>query len=254
MGKLIGFIVVVIFVIFTFLAAYNLYQNNYAIEDVKYAMSLSAKALANCAEGTKTNLNNESIGYGQKNYIIINKERLLKEFYDSLYSNYYNQEVFNKIKGNLFAKILVYEDKFYVADVNDKWSPPYFFTKEIEGVIIYLNSANDIVYFYNGSSDIVYSNISNFGITQEEKQQEIIRKLNGVVSQHTFEHISQKGLKIETFNPFKLDGEYIAKYGRFNILDGLTFFVVFAEDKRVYLDDKEFRYKNYNVVGYTMYY
>ena len=252
MGKLIGFIVIIIFIVFTFLAAYHLYQNNYAIEDIKYSINLSAKALANCTYITKSNINNQSIGYLKSLNVVIDKERLLKEFYDSLYLNYYNEEVFNKIKSNLVVKIVVYHDKFYVADVNDKWSPPYFFTIQKSGNIIYFNSKNDLVYYYNATGDKVYSNISNFDIKQEQRQQVIIDKLNSIVSQHTFDQIRQKGLKIETYNPFKADGEYIAKYSRFNILDGLTFFVVFAEDKRVYLDNREFKYKNYNVVGYTM--
>lgn len=257
MGKLIGFIIVIIFIIFTFLAVYNLYQNSYAIEDVKYVISLSAKALGNCVETTKTNLYGERRGFDKNIYenpVTVDKDKLLIEFYDSLYSNYYDEEVFNKITSDIIAKILVYDDKFYVAGISDKWSPPYFFTKEVGGNIIYLNTSSDVAYYYNASGNKVYSNITSFSITQEEKQQEIIDKLNETVSQLTFDYYRQNGLKIETYNPFKSDGEYIASYSRFNILDGLTFFVVFAENRGIYLDNRELIYKNYNVVGYTMNY
>ncbi|MTI48726.1 hypothetical protein [Sporosalibacterium faouarense] len=255
MGKLVAYIIVISFIVVTFLAAYNLYQNNYAVQDINYALSLSAKALANNVNNTRSNFNNTSKGYKKNMYeesIEVDKERLLQEFYETLYTNYYNEDLYRQIKKNILIKMIVYSDKCYVAKKNDKWSPPYFFTKESGGKLIYFNSNNDLAYYYNSSNNRIYTNISNLGITEKEKQQIVIDKINSIVAQNTYGDNREMGLKIGMYNPFNIDGKYMESYSRFNVLDGLTFFIVHASDRNIFLDNKEFRYNNYTVIGYTM--
>ena len=255
MGQIMAVIVIMVTIIFVFVPISYLNASNMETEKVKQSLNLAAKAVVNCVEQDISNLDEVMNGYERIDAIDIkiDKERLLKEFKQVIESNCFNQkEKIKKIEDSILAKALVYHDMFFVADKTDNWSPPFFFTTVRAGKLLYLNTSNDLVAYYDSAGDLKTENISNYSITRKEKNEIIINKINQWVAQYTYELGERRGLNIQIRNPYEHDIEYKIKTSHLNVLDGITFFVVYAENNFLTMNMQEFNFKDYNVVGYTI--
>lgn len=254
MQQIMALVICLLLAIFTFIPGAYLTNtiNNY--ESIKQTLNLSARALGNCVQVQDLNFQELSRGSARSELSIIevDKDLLLREFYDVLEKNIADPEKIDFVKSRLFIKVLVYYDRFYVADRNDRWSPPYFFTEDSSGQTVYVNSKNSDAYYYDAYGNKIDTALSNIGLTDRQKSELIIQKINTVVSQKTGEILERNGLQIEIYNPYNDDPNYKVKHSYFNVLDGLTYFVVFAADTRVQIHSGEFKFRNYNVVGYTL--
>lgn len=255
MGKVIFFIFFIFFIIMVFVPNMILIDNNNDIELMKQNLNLSARALINAVDKNISNVNEIAEGYDKGFYFDINvdNERLLKEFYDVLRKNVVDTEEYEAAKNSIKLKIVVYNDKFFVANERDLWSPPFFFTLQHEGIEYYLNSKDNKAYYYDDTGNKISDvNISDLGISLKEKNDIIINKINQMVGQLTYETGLRDGITIRIFNKDNNDKNYISENCHFNILDGLTFFVVYASNKHMLFYGKKLNYKNYNVAGYTL--
>ncbi|SHK59542.1 hypothetical protein [Paramaledivibacter caminithermalis] len=224
-------------------------QNNYGI---KQNLNLASKVIADSIDKNLPNIGNLAKGDEKNTYldIGIDKKRLLEEFYNVLYMNTKDKLKFHKIKDSIKMKFVVYHDKFFIANNDDNWSQPFFFTKKVGNTIVYLNIKNDMAYYYDFIGNKIYKPISNFSITKKEKNQIIIDKINSKIAQITSEKNLRKGLGIRILNPEDSDSKIKNHY--FNVLEGVTFFVVYAKNRLFTSNKYEFNYKNYNVAGYTV--
>jgi hypothetical protein len=257
MGQVQAGLITLLIIIFLFIPSSYLQRVNNENHEIKQSLNLSARVLANCIEKEITNSRDIAMGYGRPKLtaVRVDKERLLPEFYQVLLKNSGSQESFERIRPRMLVKILVCYDVLYVAKYDDKWDIPYYFTFNIGSDIIYLNVRDDTVrYFDSAGIERSDKTIIDYGLTKEMKNDIIISKINSVVAKYTSEKvIRDNGLKIEIFNSSKQDPAYLAhKQDYFNALDGISFFVVYAENTAANVNRTDFQYIDYNVVGYTV--
>ncbi len=256
MWQITAIILIIILTLFVFVPLSYLTENYQERQEIKQSLNLSAKALLGAIEKKSQTVDVLSSGhiYQGLTNIKVDKEILLEGFYETLYKNYYHKSKFNEIKEQIIVKVLVYEDRFFVTDQHDKWSPPYFFCWEdtVSQRLLYFNTINDSVYYYDSNNRMRWESIDSLGVDQQQKNDIIIQKLNEVIIQYTKEEGIENGLSIQIRNPDKADVKYQLEHCHFNVLEGITFFVVYMEDKNLFLNNKEFKYDNYCVVGYTM--
>lgn len=257
MGQTQAGLIILLIIIFLFIPTSYLQRVNNENHDIKQHLNLSARVLADCIEKEITNSRDIALGYSRPKLtpVRVDRDRLLPEFYEVLLKNSGSRENFERTKSRLLVKILVYYDMLYVAKNDDSWDIPYYFTFNVGSDIIYLNTRDDTVrYFDSAGTERSDRSISDYGLTREQKNDIIIGKINSAVAKYTSEKvIRDSGLNIEIFNPSKQDPAYLAsKQDYFNVLDGITFFVVYAENTRMNVNRTDFQYINYNVVGYTV--
>jgi len=254
MQQIVAAVVVLLFITFTFITLVYLDNTNSETEGIKQALNLSAKAVACAIDGSKSNYDEMAKGMDRSELseIAIDNDKLLSEFYDVLYKNILNNESFERIKAGIPAKVVVYYDRFYIAGNDDKWSPPFYFTHYSGGKLLYLFTKSDIAYYYDNSGIKVFTNIHAENISREQKNDIIINKVNSAIFQYTFDSVTGKGLTVQIRNPENNEAEYKVRHSYFNVLDGITFFVLYKENTGIGVDTREFEYANYNVVGYTV--
>ncbi|MBM7613603.1 hypothetical protein [Alkaliphilus hydrothermalis] len=253
MGQSVAVILIIIFLVFLFIPMAFLTNNQQQVGEIKQSLNLSAKALIKAIEVDSENANGFSQGYnrGRQQEVVVNKEDLLREFYDILYRNYYIDGGFQDTKQRLVLKILVVNDRFYLAKEDDQWSHPYFFLLEDTGLNVYLDIRDDIVYYYDDYGNMTYASLQSFGISKEEKNQRIINRINQVVAMETKTEFKD-GLEIMIQNSQNVEGDYRRRFQNFNVLEGITFFVIYRGDTGLEINNQMYEYKNYNVVGYTL--
>lgn len=257
MGQVQAGMIILLVIIFLFLPISYIQRINNENHDIKQHLNLSARVVSNCIEAENINSRDISLGYARDvlTPVKIDKDKLLTEFYDVLYKNVGSSDLFKSIKSKMLLKVLVYYDQFYVAGVDDQWGIPYYFTFETGDDIIYLyNNSNIVRYFDVAGNTRTDKTIADFGLTPVQKNQIIINKINSIISKFTSEKvIRDNGLKVEIYNPENKDPAYMANYQNyFNVLDGITFFVVYAENTNINVNRTDFKYINYNIVGYTV--
>ena len=254
MHNVITCILLILIISFILLPLIFLSENNLDIRETKRALNLASRAVGVSIEEKKTNLLNMAKGYrgSEQDFIEIDKDRLLFEFYDVLHSNIPADDKFEKIKSSIKAKIIVYYDRFFVADSNDGWSAPYFFTVEKDGRLIYLYSNNNKAYYYDKDGNVKDTDIKALGISEMEKNDIVISKLNEVVGKYTSGQEDARGLSIQILNPANDNAGYIAKNSGFNVLDDITFFVVYKDNFHLEENRYKIKYQNFNVAGYTV--
>lgn len=171
--------------------------------------------------------------------------------------------------------------------ITDRWLPPFFYTiVDDQQRLIYLNTQNNNTRYYNnGWVDTAVTNIQVDGkaLTVEDKYDAIIKKVNQVISTYTLNprnHVLS-GNKVVYINPgmdIKIQNQeranpdkafkkintpgvtqeeidrivsYQISHGDFNILDGITLFVVFTDDKEFTFADTFYSFRNYQMAGHT---
>lgn len=253
MGQGVALIIIMIFLLFLFFSAAQLQQSRFEIADIKQSLNLSAKALVKGIDQGVYSQDALANGFNQSNFEVeLDRNALLNEFYEILSKNYYHKERVRTIKSHLILKSLVFYDRFYIANLQDQWSPPYFFTIQHDSNLYYLTILEGMIYTYEASGEKRYLKGSDIGLSLMNQNQLIIDKLNAQLAKETRVLNNGIPLAIEIKNPYIEGIDYQEQYGHFNPLEGITFFVVFGEGKLTLLDQQEFHFRNYNVVGYTL--
>ncbi len=256
MGDIIAFIVTLVFIIFNFLPTALHQQITEKNKEIKQALSLSAKVLQGAVEYNKSmteqyiynNLNGVPLEFEKE----INKDKLLQDFNLMLRENLLTQSQYNKAKENILVKVLVMPDRIYVAGKEEQWTEPYFYIYNVDNLVYLRIDTNEVVYYDNLGNRLEGKTISDYGLSNEEKMNIIINTINRAVAKYTDEPLLRKGLQIKIFNQENSDVNYQVTNSKFNVLEGITFFVVYAENRQMTVYDVGYNFKNYNVVGYTL--
>ena len=254
MGQIIALIIILIMAIFLFLPMFNLVENHHEVIDVKRRLVLSSKVLINSIQKEELTKGDE-VGVNKdqfKTEITVDKDKLLSSFYGMLLQNFTNDRKREKIISNINVKILVQHNRMYYAVDESRWELPIFFTYNYMGEIVYLSTNNNLAYFYKNDGSRLYKDISEFGITVEEKEQIIIDTVNNVVSEYSYKEEKGKTLNIRIKNKHREDIHKKMSEASFNVLDGITFFIVYSDEKIRKVNNEEFIFRNYNVVGTTL--
>ena len=235
--------------------AFMMYYNTSIQSDViKQNMSLSANVLSTSIETTETSYDVIADGYESTNIneVIIDKDTLLADFNYMLKSHFPNSKKYNQVKNGIRLKILVYHDSYYIADQQDKWSFPHFFTYESGGVLYYINSLNNECYYYDATNTKIQTTIDTFGLSDSDKQLAILGQINSHVEKFTYSRLSGKSINIKIDNPYESDMSIRRDTKYFNPLDDITFFVVYSQNEMLGLANQLFMFPQHEVVGYTL--
>lgn len=253
MGQGVSLILILIFSLVLFFGAYHLQENRYEVMDIKENLNLAAKALAKAVDVETENLALGAMGFLiHHKEIKVDQEVLLEEFYNTLYRNYYHRERYEAVRNAILLKVLVYHDRFYIADFKDQWSPPYFFTYPYGSEIYYATTLEDDLYYLDSNGNPVWVKPEMVGLTQGAREELMIQRLNSVIAAETARFNEGVPLKVEIKNPYQEGVDYFLQYGHFNALEGITFFVIYGDGKKVGVDHQTLAFTNYNVVGYTL--
>lgn len=223
-------------------------------EDLKENLILSAKVLKQNISNSQESMEGISNGYN-KEYkdIIIDEENLISDFNAMLYRHYLNKNKYESIKQQLYVKVLVYPDRFQIANYKDLWSAPYYFTSMTsDNKQLFLNAKDNTVYYYDDANNKVEDTLDNYALSMSEKQQLIIDKINLYVSLYTKLTEADKGLVINIKNAYKNDISYLDSMEGFNPIEDVTFFVVYISSNKLELWSYLFNFNAYEVVGYTL--
>ncbi|MCD5413530.1 MAG: hypothetical protein LR001_00785 [Clostridiales bacterium] len=254
MGQIVALIVILIMALFLFLPMFNLVENHYEVTDVKQRLVLSSKVLINSIQKEDINQSKlmleNSDRFGTE--IIVDRDKLLSSFYDMVHKNFPNKNKREKVLSNIKAKILVEHNRLYYASDEDIWGLPTFFMHNYSDEIVYLSIKNSLAYIYNNDNTRVYKETRKFGISNEDKEQIIIDKINEVVAKHTFQEGMCSILSINIRNKHTEDIYKKMIEANFNVLEGITFFIVYSDEVVKKINNEEFIFKNYNVVGTTI--
>ncbi len=253
MGRVLFLIFLAIIIVFIMVPNMLLIDNHNDKIIMKNNLNLSARVLMDSIDMNISNIDELSEGYGKSPVydIKIDKNGLIREFYGVLSKNILDEFWYKEIKKNIKVKILVYSDRFYICDNFNRWSPPYYFIYKYDDKPLYISSKVERAYFYEDDGSKVYGDISSFGLTLEERDELIISKLNNEISKYASDELG-KSIRIKIYNPNNKDGQYKAENSSFNVLDGLTFFVVYFNNNRFNVFDNDIEASNYQVAGYTL--
>lgn len=253
MGQVMAFLIIILIIIFVFVPLSFLNHTHFESREIKQDINLSAKVLQNCVSCDIHNLEALSEGYERKKEIEIDKERLLKEFNEALYENILDWDRFDKIKKRIRLKVLTYKDCFYIEEGSNQWGPPFFFTFWHPSFgVVSLEINNPQGYYYDGKTRTSVP-LEFLGLDEEGRDEIILSAINQKVAQYTYEPGERESLGIEIGNRYGKDRKNTLENTYFNVLEGITFFVVYAEDTQFQLHSQDYHFKNYNVTGYTLF-
>lgn len=184
--------------------------------------------------------------------IRVDQEQLLEDFEVCLSENYNNYEAYIKASNSIKVKVLVYPDYFVLAGPDNQWSMPYYFWVDgLGGEQCFLNTIDNSAYYYGVAGNRIDITLADLSMTEENKVDFIIDKLNGVVGAYTVDRYKQYiGIKIQ--NPFNMEQDYKLGMQSFNVLDGPTFYVVYDSGNEMFVLDEVFKMKSTELVGYTL--
>ncbi|MGV8145839.1 MAG: hypothetical protein ACLKAK_03280 [Alkaliphilus sp.] len=253
MGQIVALVVILIMAVFLFLPMFNVVENHHEVIDVKQRLVLSSKVLADSIQKEELTKREETAENKDKfkTEIIVEKDKLLSSFYEMLHKNFPNDSKREKIISNIRVKILVDYNCMYYTLNGSRWELPIFFTYDYMEETVYLNTKNNLAYYYDYEGSRVYEGIEKFGISNEGKEQIIINIINRVVAEYSLRKEIGKTLSINIKNKYTEDINKKMEEASFNVLEGITFFIVYSGEKIKKIEE-EFVLRNFNVVGTTL--
>jgi hypothetical protein len=244
---------VILFLIFTsvFVILGLVDRNEYDKADTKQSINLAAKQLINSID--KSSLTTEELSKGYTNdstNINIDMKRLIVNFENTLKRTYPNDIKYESLKKSIKFKSVIYYDRIYFTDKNtldsiENIEAPIYFTYHdvATGRLLYLNTVKTDVYYYDNSNNKIIDNITNYGLSEKQKNEIIINKINTIIRNYT-DNVETKGVTVKIAS---LEGNQY-----FNILDGITFLVVYNDSSTINtIFSDNINMYNYNVTGYT---
>jgi len=246
-------IVLIVFIAFSFITLQYWLHDEQVYERVGHAISLSVKVLPCCISAEKENHETLAAGFIRdiNNPVEIDRCKLLLEFHNVLEKNLSLYKNFSEIRENILAKVLVYYDRFFIADRFDRWSPPYFFSTVYGDKLYYLNIKDDSIWYYENNQKF-YTSLNAIGMSHDQKNNIVIDKLNSFISGYTYDPINKSSINIKIFNPESSDPVYRLSSSSFNVLDGITFFVIYRNFKRPEMGNFFINLDKAIVCGYTL--
>lgn len=238
------------FVLLTvFVLAFNYFSTSTLKRSVEIKTKFSAKVLKSNISINSANVENISEGYlRESNEIIVDHNNLVKDFFYVMDSQFNNFD-----RESISALLLVYFDKYYVYDpVLGQWLPPFFFTISSNGNLFYVNTQDEQIYRYDSSGNKLYFTIADIGLSSEDKDSLIIDKINDSILKFTSKDNLGNSFGVKIRNPNETDPDEIFKYQYFNVLDNVTFFVVYKENKTFGILGKNHIYNTHVITGYTI--
>lgn len=161
-------------------------------------------------------------------------------------------------------------------DVSYVWLPPIYYNfVDDAGRLIYVTARDEVGTYYQGYGatevpmkvDLDTVTKNGVPVTKQMKEELIVEKLNSVVLAKTVDPANLNGglkirikpdgledLDISSYTAEQKDEyfELLYELDNFNILDGITFFIVYSEDDVRGFDGTTFHYTNYNATGFTL--
>lgn len=262
-------------------------HEQFAEEQMKHNLNMGSKVLINAIDTSGANSEVLSLGYYLQNEdaLTIDKSKLVKEFSEVFRSNFANDVAYKEAQRHIPAMLLTYGDRYYLAKIKMSdgdsksldsykiqysWSAPMYYTvTDDSGRLLYLNMRYDTSTYYSGEKATLVKNsevmVGGKTLTPTVRDHLIIDKINTTVGQVTTDPLDDSAsFKINIRARGEFDKEPTDKsqvqayreqlrYGsNFNVLEGITYFVLYSSDKNGYLRDKVFRYRNYNAAGFTL--
>jgi len=277
MGEVTAVIVILLLIVMVFVPLAYLNYTTVNIEEVKQTLSLSAKVLVNNFREDAANMGELARGYSMDDLSVVNidRDKLLDEFDQLIYSNTGDKERFEKVKSCILLKALVLKDKFFITrkveeapgKFKDVWGPPFFFTTEgymgNTRYLLNLNIKDNRVVYCDGAGNTKTDKVLNdikmdaagHDFDDVKKTRIILDKINDEIEKVSYQLGVRGGLRVVIKNPYDTSIDNKIKNSNVNILNGgITFFVVYGENAFLSASGKDFNFKNYNVVGYSMVY
>ncbi len=220
MGQVISILIIIVLVIFTFVPMSLLNDSRLEVQDLKHNINLAARALGCAVDKSEVQLSYEdyeklSEGFERSDTVIvsIDKQRLLDDFNDILYKNYYDSTRYSEVKHRILLKALVDGDKFFISGSDDNWGPPYYFlfnSDQPDSHQVYINTLNDDAFFYDVENNKTAVTINDFyykgeRVDRQTKNDIIIDRINTVISGYTQRAGRSGSLSIKIRNPDRKD-------------------------------------------------
>lgn len=246
-----GLKLIVLSVILTVMSVnyYLTFSTYYKRINTENTLDLVSMVLKNSTSSKLDNLNNISNGYLNTKFEI-DKNKLIYDFFDVLEST----DADSSIKSNIVSLNLVNDDRLYTYDMFlEKWLPVEFYSSVKDGDEIFLSVFGDECYRYDSVGRKVYGTISDYNITDKQRQDIVINKLNEVIGKYTksSDYVESFGIKIK--NTLESNGEEIYKQSFFNQIDDITLFVIYKDVRTfTFTQIVNNRFTNYRVSGYTL--
>jgi hypothetical protein len=270
--------------------------NDLDVQKTKQTLNLASKVLVNAIDLEGANYEVFSLGYYLENedMIKIDKDRLVSEFNNLLYSRYLDADKLAQVQASIPALVLTYGDKFYVAErktslkpggnvnnpsdynISFEWLPPMFYTlTDDSGRLIYVNLRDETsMYYEKKDTKITAVKLHNKDVfvggkrlDKEIRDKTVISNINRVVQEVTydpandsngfqiqirtagFENKDTSGMNIKEKQDYYNE---LREISNFNVLEGITFFIIYAADSEGVSNNELFRYRNYNASGFTL--
>ncbi len=179
MYGIVAVIVIAFQFIYSVISLSSLWQGYSCNMEVRHAVSLSAKALAASVDysvsGSGFIAEGELIINGKP--VSIDKERLLSDFNYILSDNLGLDSLSHYCASSASIKVLITGDRFYIADCNNRWSMPYFFSVYIDGNIVHLYTGSCDAAVHDDHGSVHMAGIEELGIDTSYRDRLICERI-----------------------------------------------------------------------------
>lgn len=224
-------IIISTLIIFLFIGNTISISNNNRNDEIKNILNRSCKVVADSIDIEEENIEHIADGYmlEKRNSIKIDLNRL-----DNLFESIikYNSKIINT--EDIKLKIVVYDEQFFIQDKRKTWIPKYL--RDDDKI---LNIFDD--QYHNLDSEITYSLPKNY-----DKEEIIINQINKVIKSYMKDIQNSYSIGIKNTKDINL------KNKNFNVLNGVTFFVLYIENEPKLVGSEIIKNRKFSVAGYTL--
>lgn len=206
-------------------------SNSNRNDEIKNTLNRSCKVIADSIDIEEENIEHIADGYmlEKRNAVRIDLNRLNVLFDEVLK---YNANGFRA--EDIKLKIVVYDEQFFIKDKNEVWIPMYF------------RDGNKILNVFDDKYRLVEKDEKLELPKGYKKEEKIITQLNGVIKNYMKDMQNSYGIGIKDTSQINL------KNKNFNVLNGVTFFVLYIENNPKLVGAELVKNRNFAVAGYTL--
>ena len=216
------------FMINNILAAINMKRNT----EIKNILNRSCKVIADAISIEDENISHIADGYllKRRKSVELDLEKLDRMFVDTLKYNAKNRFNIENIK----LKVVVYDERFFIQDNRGIWIPRYF--RDDKKIINIFDNK------YHSIKDDTLKNLPK----NYDKEVTIINQLNDIVAGYISDFQNSFTIGIKNSSHLTLENR------NFNVLDGVTFFVLYEDDEVSIIQPQIKEKTNFSLAGYTI--